>query len=350
MHTANRASGTAPQSTPDPVTAFDGATIASLVGDAVLAPSLHNAQPWTFRFDPRTRTFRIRADLTRQLPETDPDRRALHLSCAAAVFNLRVAVVHAGWEPVTRLLPDPSDPALMAEMEITGLRETYDELADLYPALHRRHSSRAPFREERIEEPLLDVLRRAALLEGARLAFPDEFHRQTVVDLAGEAGFRDFQDAGHRDEVAHWTGERPREGEEPRGDGIPAYAFGPRPRGGDALVRDFGATQDDATRETAVFEHSPQLALLGTAHDRPVDWLRAGQAMERVLLEATLDGLATSVASQALEWSDLRWAVRDPASAMGHVHMVIRLGYGPAGPMTRRRSVADVLSIDSFEE
>jgi hypothetical protein len=56
-----------------------------------------------------------------------------------------------------------------------------------------------------------------------------------------------------------------------------------------------------AGRGTGRFETTPQLALLGTVQDRREDWLRAGQAMERVLLRATLDGLATSLTSQALE-------------------------------------------------
>ncbi|MFI6288648.1 Acg family FMN-binding oxidoreductase [Streptomyces sp. NPDC051018] len=338
----------------------DRATVASLVEDATLAPSMHNAQPWAFTFDPRTRTFRVRVDPAREMPLADPDRRALHLGCAAAVFNLRVAAVHAGWEPVIRLLPDPTAPELLAEVELARPRDTYDELDDLYPALHRRHTNRAPFREERIEEPLLDVLRRAALLEGARLAFPDDFHRRTILELGNEAGTREFHDRAHREETARWTRHRtdaPADGGaghespgEPADDGVPGYAFGPRPRTGGAPMRDFGEPEGSAAHGPADFEQAPQLALLGTSHDRPLDWLRAGQAMERVLLEATLDGLSTSVASQALEWSDLRWAVRDPASAMGHVHMVIRLGYGPEGPLTRRRPVDDVLSIDSYDE
>ncbi|QDY81150.1 nitroreductase [Streptomyces qinzhouensis] len=347
---------------------LDETLIASLVEDAILAPSMHNAQPWIFHYDPGTRTFRIRADRARELPLADPDRRALHISCAAAVLNLRVAAVRAGWDPVVGLLPDPADPDLLAEIELLPRRsESYEELAELYPALHRRHTSRAPFGDERVEGSLLDVLSRAALLEGAHLAFPDTFHRRTILDLSSEALVREQEDAAHRAEIARWTGDPPAGGI--RDDGIPRYAFGPRSRGGGVPVRDFGPApgasgtasggpgatatprsapplpDPDFVRESAVFEESPQLALLGTARDQPADWLRAGQAMERVLLEATLDGLATSVASQALEWSDLRWAIRDPASAMGHVHMVIRLGYGPTGPVTRRRTVGEVLSI-----
>jgi hypothetical protein len=67
--------------------------------------------------------------------------------------------------------------------------------------------------------------------------------------------------------------------------------------------------------------------------------------MERVLLQATLDGLATSLTSQALERPEVRWITRDPESAMGFVQMVIRLGYGPSGPATPRRPVTEVLTI-----
>jgi hypothetical protein len=36
-----------------------------------------------------------------------------NLGCAVALLNLRVALVHGGWYPATRLLPDPTDPALL---------------------------------------------------------------------------------------------------------------------------------------------------------------------------------------------------------------------------------------------
>jgi hypothetical protein len=111
-------------------------------------------------------------------------------------------------------------------------------------------------------------------------------------------------------------------------------------------VRDFAARLPVPGREAAAFENAPQLAVLGTKHDRPVDWLVAGQAMERVLLQATLDGLATSLTSQPLEWPELRWTVRDPQSAMGFIHMVLRLGYGPSGPGTPRRPVPAVLDLE----
>ena len=328
-----------------PVHALDTKTVTALVEDAAAAPSMHNAQPWRFRFRRGDGAFHVHADLGRAMPSTDPTTRALHLGCAAALFNLRVAAAHAGWNPVTELLPDPSDPQLLAIVRLTDRAPSEDDLAPLYPAIRRRRTSRQPFSDEAVPEAIRDGLSAAALLEGARLAFPDTWHVQTLLDSVRDAVGRDAQDPAAADELRRWV----RTGAEAAtsaGDGVPDYAFGPRKQHGGAPVRDFAGRQPLPGRETAVFESVPQLALLGTRDDRPRDWLVAGQAMERVLLQATLDGLATSLTSQALERPEVRWITRDPESAMGFVQMVIRLGYGPSGPATPRRPVDEVLTIE----
>jgi hypothetical protein len=165
-----------------------------------------------------------------------------------------------------------------------------------------------------------------------------------VLDLVQEAKARNITDRGSDEDLEQWTRiDAPSVNTAP--DGVPDYAFGPRKRGGKAPMRDFAGPRPVVGRGSADFEHSPQLALLSTADDRPEDWLRAGQAMERVLLLATLEGLSSSFATQAIEWTDLRWPLRDPVSGRGSTQMVLRLGYGPKGPSTPRRLVAEVLDI-----
>lgn len=323
---------------------LDVSVVAAFVEDATAAPSQHNAQPWRFRFLSDRGVLRLYADSERTLPKTDPDGRGMHLGCGAALFNLRVAVVAAGREPVTRLLPDSSAPELLAEVDLTGDARPDDDLALLHPAIRRRHTSRYPFREDDIPAALKDGLCAAAHLEGARLVFPEAWHVHTVLDLAHDAEGREAQDPGVRGETTYWARTGPTD-DTAASDGIPAEAFGPRQWGADSPVRDFAVGREVPGRGWAPFEKRPQIALLGTAQDRPLDWLRAGQALERVWLQATLDGLVASLTSQPLEWPELRWVVRDPTSAMGHVQMVIRLGYGPEGPSTPRRPVADVLDV-----
>ncbi|WP_338676478.1 nitroreductase family protein [Streptomyces sp. SCSIO 30461] len=323
---------------------LDANAIAALVEEAGLAPSMHNAQPWAFRYRNDLGTMLLRGDSSRVMEKADPRNRALHLGCGAALFNLRVAAARIGREPQTTLLPAPDDPWLLAEVRLDQPVRRDDDLAVLHPAIRRRHTSRFPFTDERVPDAVLDGLRAAARLEGARLHIPEAWHLQELLSLVHDAESREALDAEVREELAHWTFTGSEDAMAPK-QGIPARAFGPRQYDVTAPVRDFALGRAVPGRDTAAFEKHPCLALLGTAGDEPEDWLLAGQAMERVLLQATLDGLACSLTSQALEWPELRWAVRDPISTMGHVQMVIRLGYGPAGPPTPRRPVSDVLEI-----
>ncbi|GGS89286.1 nitroreductase [Streptomyces tanashiensis] len=319
--------------------------VTSLVEDAVTAPSMHNAQPWTFVFRTGAGVIELHGDPLRGMPRQDPDHRALHLGCGAALFGLRVGAAHRALKPVVRLLPTPDDPWHLADVRFDGPADTDGDLVEFHAALPRRHTSRFPFSEEEIPSEVIDGLRAAALLEGCRLAVPGAWHTDTVMDLVHASELFEAADEAVRAEIAAWT-RTGAPGEGPDTEGIPSYAFGPRQYDVTSPVRDFGAPRQVPGRESARFEKRPQIALLGTVADTPEEWLKADQAMQRVLLQATLDGLVTSLMSQPLEWPELRSDARDPGSAMGFVHMVFRLGYGPQGRATPRRPVAEVLTFD----
>ncbi len=313
---------------------LDEKTVTTLVAEATLAPSMHNAQPWRFRFLTGERLLLLHADLERAMPRSDPGDRALHIGCGAALLNMRVAAAHAGLAPEVRLLPEPQDPLLLAAVRLTEQtgRGRDDELARLHAAIRQRHTSRHPFAEKDLPEDVRTMLRDAAARESATLLFPGAWHAETVLDLIRDAESRDVMDADAREDLIRWTRLGPEA--DTAVDGVPEYAFGPRKRDGRAPVRDFAGRRPVADRGTTTFEYTPHLALLSTSGDGPADWLRAGQALERVLLEATLADLATSLTSHALETPELRLLVRDPGSGTGQVQMVLRIGYGPRGPAT----------------
>ncbi|MDX3451719.1 nitroreductase family protein [Streptomyces sp. ME02-8801-2C] len=320
--------------------------VAAAVRDAVAAPSMHNAQPWRFRYLRRTRAFEVWADFERTMPHSDPDTRGVHLGCGAALLNLRTGIAHAGWHPETRLLPDLSDKALLASVRLVGRTHRASGLSVLYPAIRQRHSSRHPFEERQIPEAVRESLRAAARAEGVTLTFPDSWHLREVLELVQEAEARNITDPGSDQDLARWT-RTDAPSVSTADDGVPHYAFGPRKRGGRAPMRDFAGPRQVAGRDAADFEQNPQLALISTDHDRPEDWLRAGQAMERVLLLATREGLASSFVTQPLEWTDLRWPLRDPMTGTGYTQVLLRLGYGPNGPGAPRRPVSEVLDIEA---
>lgn len=318
----------------------DATSLTSWVADAVLAPSMHNAQPWRFRYERARGVLTLRMDPARTMPRSDPSARGLRLGCGAALFNLRVAAADAGWEARIGTRPDPDDPLLLARVAFVPAPDR-DAVADLRPAVPRRRTSREPFSGEAVPGPILDGLRGAARAEGAHLDLADDWRVQDLLTAVWDAERAEELSPGVRGEVARWTADR----DDTAPEGIPSYALGPRRYDGRAPVRDFPGTRRDRDPAPAVYESRPCLAVLGTRRDGPEDWLRAGQAMERVLLQATQDGLSTSLNSQALEWPELRWLVRDPLSEAAFPQIVIRLGYGPEVPATPRRPVAEVLDV-----
>ncbi|MGW7520115.1 Acg family FMN-binding oxidoreductase [Streptomyces sp. NPDC054796] len=318
-------------------TTLDAATLETLISAAVAAPSIHNTQPWRYRLAPDTLTLSVRAATERGLRHTDPVGRALHLSVGAAVLNMRVAVAHFGWKPLVRLLPVPSEPDLLATVRLAGAsRPDPSHREDLYEAVWRRHSSRLPFTGHPVPPALRAELTEAAHSEGAALVFPGQDEVARLLALTADAESRGFQDAERRAEIRRWAyGSGP-------GLGI-GTAAGPQDTRRKLPMRDFTGARRTAGLPSRAFERHPLLAVLSTQHDRRADWLRAGQALERVLLLATAHRLRASLLHQALEWPDLRWALGDAGVPVRHPQMLVRLGYGPPGPATPRLPADAVL-------
>lgn len=315
---------------------LNAAILEKLIAAAVAAPSLHNTQPWRYRLDPDTSTIEVRAAIERALRHADPVGRAMHVSVGAAVFNLRVAAAHFGWEPLVRLLPRPAEPDLLASVRLAGQPAGSRHGHDLYDAVWRRHSSRLPFSGRAVPAEVLTELTEVAVAEGTELVVPEVNETRRILQLTAEAEWFTAADPVRRAESRSWV----RDGSP---DGLPGAVLGPRDATGHLPVRDFAALRPAWTRPSAAFEPHPLIAVLSTRHDRRADWLRAGQALENILLTGTVHRLRASLLHQALEWPDIRWALRDPRTGTGHVQMLIRLGHGPEGPASPRRPIHDVL-------
>ncbi|WP_329241505.1 hypothetical protein OG223_02215 [Streptomyces sp. NBC_01478] len=320
-------------------TVLDVPTLETLIAASVAAPSIHNTQPWRFRLDPDTVTLEIRAVAERGLRHTDPSGRALHISVGCALFNLRVAVAHYGWEPVTRRLPRPDEPDLLATVRLAGTTR-FSPAPELYDALWRRHSSRFPFSDRPVPSAVLTELAEAAHAEGAVLDLPDPSETDRVLRLTREAEQRNTTDSDRATESRRWV--HPPTAESL---GMPPEAIGPQDFREQIPMRDFSSRRHPMTLVARPFEKRPSIAVLSTLHDRRTDWLRAGEALERALLVATAHGVRASLLHQALEWPDLREQLAD--SRRAHAQMVLRLGYGPQGPTTPRRTARQVLREDA---
>ena len=159
-----------------------------------------------------------------------------------------------------------------------------------------------------------------------------------MLSLTRTAENRMRTDPRYRAELSAWT----TPGGVGRRDGVPRQAFGPRATDRALPLRDF-ALGHGAPTAVVDFEPDPTLILLFTDGDSTVDWLRAGTALQRILLTATTRGLAATPLSQLLEVPRLRMLLTDSATGQV-VQSVLRIGY-PTTPAlaTPRRAVDDVV-------
>jgi hypothetical protein len=107
-------------------------------------------------------------------------------------------------------------------------------------------------------------------------------------------------------------------------------------------LRDFGLNQPRQDRRDEPFEPHPTILVLCTTGDTAEQWVRAGQAMQRVLLVATVRGLAATPMSQPLEIPALREAVTNTSTGQW-AQVVLRVGYGQPTATTPRRPLTEVL-------
>ena len=273
------------------------------VASAIAAPSLHNSQPWRFRFDRETDTVQVRADRARAMRVADPSGWGMRVALGAATYNLTLAFAVAGQPMEIAWLPTNTDPDLHAVLSPGPERPATAEQERLYRAVPHRRSNRAPFRPQPVPLHARTEILRAAREEWAWVELVTGVAPVAAVAQITQAAQQvlDREPGYHPELRAAWTG------------------------------RDDGA--------------DPLVAVLGTAGDLAADHLRAGYALQRVLLTITDLGLSSSMFSQPIEVPSAREQLRLALGRYGTPQMVLRVGYGEPGRRAARRPVASVIDL-----
>jgi nitroreductase len=308
-----------------------------LIATAARAPSVQNTQPWRFRVGQYA--IELYADRARKL-KVDPAGREMLISCGAALFGLRLAVRSLGYLPVVEPFPDPARRRLLARVTLGTAEPITPRERQLLDALPHRHTHRGPWDSGPLPAGLLAALQHDALAEGAQLALVDQalaYHK--LADLAAAAGRWQDRDPVAREEMRRWS----RSAAEPAPDGVPAHAFpatadrqpGRLPQRDFDLGRGLGLLPADGPPPAAT-------AALLTTGDRQADWLRAGQALHRLLAHAASKWVFASLHTQPLESAPIRALIRARLALPGSPQILLQLGPAHTTHATARRPLTDL--------
>jgi hypothetical protein len=309
-----------------------------VVQAAGLAPSVHNTQPW--RFVAGGDRLALYADPSRQLKVLDPDGRQLLLSCGAALFHARVAARALGLDVHVRLLPDPTEPAHVADVLLKPGRPASDADVRLATAILSRHTHRGAFDDRPVPSAVIELLRGAARAEGAHVhqVVSEDALIQLEVLLAGADAVEE-RDEAYRAEIARWVHDGA-----VRADGIPSAVLVAAP-GSSLRQRDFTFSHPDGVDGTAPQPDRPAVVVLTTDDDEPRSWLRAGQALAAVLLHAADHGVQAQPLGQVTDVLAYRLGLRGALGLTRMPQLVLRMGYASHPVATPRRPVEDVLAF-----
>ena len=338
----------------------------ALVSAGILAANPHNTQPWRFKLaDER---IEIHADTARNLGTFDPYLREMHIGLGCAVENMVLAAAARGREAKVTLvdgslepIPAAPRPSLVAIIELAPGPRRRDEL---YDAIPRRHTNRAPYDRGRAIAP--ELLRSLHSLAGEStglklLLFSAESERKKLGDLMVAATETIIADQRMVDDSQRWFRQRWADVQKFR-DGPTLDTAGLSPLVA-ALAKIAPAPSPernhrywlDATRDVQV-PSAPVLGLIAVEalYDR-AQAIRAGRAWQRMHLFATTRGLAMQPINQPVELVDReRQLAREPVAARALASLVgdpswkptfaFRLGYPTRDvPPSPRRAVGDVV-------
>jgi hypothetical protein len=296
-----------------------------VVAEAVWAPSVNNTQPWWF--SAQGQQISLYADTGRQLAVADPAGREMMISCGAALFTVRLALRSLGWVPQTRVLPDPAQPTLVAQVSWRQRAAATDHEMRLNGQVPLRRTHRGGFDPVPISPDLLTALREGAARDGAMLCIVTDGPARAVLAAAVETAEGAMRaDSRRVQELVTWA---PPPGS-PRTDGVPSTSYPKRAEHTDPDFpsRDFahGLGWGIPPLSSAPLPRTAGVVgLLATAGDDAADWVNAGQALQRVLLTAGTCGVAAALHTQPLELPWLRELIRDKLGGR-YPQMLLRLG------------------------
>ena len=309
--------------------------LASLLDYALLAPSSHNTQPWTFAVsDSEIRVF---VDRNRWLRIADPDQRELYVSAGCALENLLVAAAHRRYRTQVSYVSEDREDGLAAIAQFKPGGKPADRRDALFDALRTRHTNRRPYDRRPLARDVVTRLYAAVHDDGVQLwLITDAETSGRIGHLLALAERTQFSDAAYRREL---------------GDSIGSGAFGDgwlKATAGRLVVHHVDLGRSMARKNVARLQSAPALGVLTSLGNDRGAQVRVGQAFERLALTATRMGVAVQPMSAVLEMPLTRAALANLLPEEVFPQHTFRLGYAP--PERRRsprRPVAEVLRSEN---
>lgn len=322
-------------------TIVDTEVITQAVRLACRAPSLHNSQPW--RWVAGGDRLQLFVDKARVVRATDHSGREALLSCGAALDHLRVAMAAAGWITNIDRFPNPNNRLHIASIDFSPMDFVTEGHRRRANAILLRRTDRLPFAAPPAWESVETGLRAQLDTDAVRLDVIDDDLRPQLAEASALTESLRLYDSRYHEELHWWTVDFEAT------EGIPPSSLITAAESDRVNIgRNFPVTHNGERRLTVDEDHSKVL-VLSTYDDTRESVLRCGETLSAVLLDATMDGLATCTLTHLTEHPASREIIQTLMGQGAIPQLLIRVGLAPSiddvPPPTPRRPLREVLEI-----
>ena len=296
------------------------------------APSGHNTQPWLF--DQEGDTFIIRPDFSKALPVVDPDHRELYISLGCAAENTLLA----GGKQLTM------DNGQLTIHFSPSAKPIVNCPLSIVNSITSRQMNRRLYNRHPITAKSLSAL--TAVRPEANTNFylwengSEPFERLKPFIRKGNE--IQMNDPAFLAELKSWIRYNKRQAEATR-DGLSYAVFGAPNLPACLSKAIMGSMLKSSVQNRSDMKKlasASHVALFTTQHNTIEEWIRLGQTLQRFLLAATQEGIATAFLNQPCEVRSLAEDIRETFPIHREFPtLLLRLGYAKPMPYSLRRAI-----------
>ncbi len=275
---------------------------------AILAPSTHNIQPWLFKVGETSCKIYYNPELT--LPEGDALGRDLFISLGCCIENLITAAQYFGvYQGATYY--DGKNAQLVAEIKFKNLNQPGPvpvlALQPRLQAIIKRFNARGLFKKTPVPTELLEKLNSLNAEYGPVVQVHLVTNHADITKL-GELTAEGLRRAYHRPAFRAEIANLIRHNLSKKRDGLPGYSLRmnlPVSLIMPWLMRNVDIGKKLAHLNVASLSSAPLICVYTATENTPLAFTQVGRLAERVMLEANIRDMKTSIFVASIEIDDL---------------------------------------------
>lgn len=268
--------------------------VAFLLNFAILAPSSHNSQPWSFLSDEKT--IRVYSENKRRLRVGDERDKLLFISIGCAIKNILVAADFYNLQSSVDFFPDPREESLVAVINFSFNEQVELNKKDsLISYISERSVDRGKYFNKPIAPELTKIIEHLAQSLDFKINIVTGDSKNKISDWIVESSILLMNSSVFRKELSHYVKNnftKAKVGMPAFGMGIPSLISFLVP-----FIIKYINLDKLSRRETEnlLKKHTPAFVILSTKSDRRGDWLESGMIYQEIALNAERFGVKTSI-------------------------------------------------------